>query len=249
MILWLLLFVHNTLADEIALERYCFESSMKMERVYQQVKPILLPSDKVMITPPCLAISMAPRRRELIQQYIVNLDPKVSVSFSSAEIKRDPCLLKVEKTHTLKKDSTELKVNETPELVATTTAAQGNETYQINTLKEFELSLNQDVVKGECRFITVDRYEISLEIRKDPKPLLPPTSPGTVVVVSPGQVPPHQETSKLQTTIQLTRGQKIELGGVLKDLKDRSRIVDASLGIEHQHNVGSTQERVFLSLE
>lgn len=209
-----------------------------MIKVNSGLKVILIPSDSVQTSDNCLIISMKPHRRELIQSYIRHLAPTASVSFSSAEIRRDPCRLKIEKV--ADKGHAELRgsVSKFPHVTIQNQREQGTSISSIQTLDSFELTVNQDVVKGNCRFITPERYEVSLEVRKGPKPQ-----------ISPWIRKEDEETSLLQTTLQLTKGSRVEVSSVIKELKDKNGRVEISKGAVLKKDSEKQTEKVFLSLD
>jgi hypothetical protein len=246
--MWPLLFSAVLFAQEMESEKYCFSSIPKREKIQRELKGILLPVDQVTVSDSCLLISMKPHRRELIQNYIRTQDPNVSVSFSSAEIKREPCRLKVEKI----KHSNESHISVTGEQniidpLVTQKKAEASETMQVQTLKNFELQYLQEVIKGECRFITPERYEVTINVRKDPKPYLPPLPSGSIVnITSP---PPDQETSALTTTVQLTRGSRIEIGSVVKELRAKNHEIKSNPKVDYEDRSNSTVEEIYLSID
>ena len=85
-------------------------------------------------------------------------------------------------------------------------------------------------------------------MRKNLKPSVPVTLP-TNTFAAASKSPPDQETSVLQTQLQLNRGEKIDLGGVIKktNAKDSSVNIKPELNIETRDQ--DSTERVFLSLQ
>lgn len=251
MILWLVLYTLIAAAqEEPAIEEYCFSSVGRMKEVSQKLKFILVPVDKTQEDKNCFTVSTPPHRRELIQNYIRRLEPAVQIGFSSAEVRRNPCHIKVEKIKTKHKQSTggSLSTELVPSIATDQSNHESKDVTTIQTLKEFELTVNQDVVKGECRAINETRYEISLEVRKDAIPLLPTVPPGTIVVLPNAHVPKVQETSRLQTTLQLNSGERLEIGSVVKSLKDNAASLDINSGVALEKTDGQQQEKVFLSI-
>jgi hypothetical protein len=251
MLLWLLLYTQVLLAQDQSVEEYCFSSIPKMKEVSARLKFILVPVDKTQEDKNCFTVITPRHRRELIQQYVKRLEPSVNVGFSSAEIKTEPCRIKVEKIRLNSKQG--VNAGLFPEQPISLQADQSSESAKdvttIQTIKEFELTVNQDVVKGECRVINSIRYEISLEIRRDPQPLTPPVPTGTTVPSMETQKIKTQETSSLQTTIQLNAGETIEMGSVVKNLKDQATKIDIQSGASaNQMNV-LQNEKIFLSID
>jgi hypothetical protein len=251
MIIWLLFLSLTTVAQDNAIEEYCFSSPGKMEQVLNKTRFILVPADKIQTDRSCFTVNTPSHRRELIQNYVKRIDSNVSISFSSAELRREHCRIKVEKIKNLKRDTTsgELNTNQTFGASAEQQRGETKDVASIQTMKEFELTVNQDSILGECRAITPDRYEITIQVKKEARPLLPPVPPGTVVIVPDAKIPPPQETSNLTTTVQLNRGQKLELSGVLKDLKNSAQKADLNSGVGLENTEGAETEKVFLLIE
>jgi hypothetical protein len=250
MFLWLLLYTQFALAQDPAIEEYCFSSVGKMKEVSARLKFILVPADKTQEERNCFTVSTPPHRRELIQNYVRRLDSTVQIGFSSADIRKEPCYIKVEKIKTKIKEATGGSVSTALKPTAETNqiTGEGKDVSTIQTIKEFELTVNQDVIKGECRAINPTRYEISIEVRKDAKPLIPSLPPGSIVVVPDAQIPKDQETSMLQTTLQLNIGQRLEIGSLVKNLKDEARKIDLNSGVAIENTDGTQHEKVFLSI-
>lgn len=217
----------------------------------EKTRFILVPADKIQSDRACFTVSTSSHRRELIQNYVRRLDSGVAISFSSAEIKREPCRLRVEKIKTIQREALNgsIGTNQRIDIGQDQIVREQKDVSSIQTLKEFELSVNQDRILGECRSITPDRYEVTLQVLKEAKPLLPPLPPGSVVVVPDAQIPPPQDTSSLTTTLQLNRGQRLEVGDVIKDLKSKTQDLSLKEGASANITDGTEQEKIFLSLE
>jgi hypothetical protein len=243
MLLWLIFLTLSSYSQTI--EKFCFRSESKKSSVIKSLTPLLLPADNISQEDKCFSLSTVSHRRELLQRYILNQDPTARISFSSEEIRKDPCQLKVEKIKVLSAKNTQASLNGAQ---ATETKSQGKETSRIQTLGEFALGLNQNVIEGHCRYITPSRYEIKLNVRKDPKPLYPPASPGVIIIIN-GAPPPPQETSNLQTTVQLQRGERIHIGSVVQDQKEDKKQIDIKPKIEIGKSQTKGSEEIYLSID
>ncbi|MFP5386114.1 MAG: hypothetical protein ACLGHN_08555 [Bacteriovoracia bacterium] len=238
------LFLH---AEDMSSEKYCFSVPAKV--AVRKFEGIQLPSDVVTEDGNCLIIQMEPHRRELIQRYILSSVPGANIAFSSADIRREPCRLKVEKVKSLNSQKRsagiiqyQVGANQNDSKEA------GKDTMQIETLGEFQFAVDQDEILGKCRYINPKRYEITLEVKKNLKPVTPVNlPPGTVVVVN--QPPPDQQTMSLKTELQLNLGDRIEIGQLVRELKDKGHTItiNPSATIETKDQSGS--EKVFLSLQ
>lgn len=235
--------------DDMASERYCFSSTARAQVAKQKVEMIAVPSDVVNLDEQCLVVQMRPHRRELIQRYIVSTFPEANVSFSSAEVKRDPCRLKVEKEKMRTTDDLNIEFGKQQgQVIKVESKAQGNEVMEIETIKDFELTVDQDQIKGTCRAITPLRYSIEIEIRKNPKPIIPVgLPPGSIVIVN--QPPPAQETSVIKTEVQLERGERLNVGEIVKQLKDKDHTLDIKPNVSVGDGQQNITEKVFLSIQ
>lgn len=253
MILWLVLysFVSWSQSSDPTIEEYCFGSTSRMKEVSSRLKFILVPADKVEEAGQCLTIATPPHRRELIQNYVRKLEPEVKIGFSSVEIKREPCHIRVEKNKSNNKVITDGSVSSAliPSIEATQATQNRNDVTTIQTLKDFELIVNQDTIKGQCRTINPNLYEITIEVKKEAIPLTPPVQPGTVVIINQPHPIPIQETSSLTTTLRLNRGEKMELGGVVSQLKNQGKKIDAHSGAGLEISNSQLSEKIYLSID
>lgn len=245
----LLLFPLFVFAEDMASEKYCFSSLSGAQLAQKKFSAIQVNSDVATIDDNCLVVQMRPHRRELIQRYILSSAPGATVVYSSAEVRSETCKLKVEKIKNEQSDNLNVDVSkQIARADKTEFKGTASEVMQIDTLNEFRLSYNEDEILGNCRYITPDRYEIKIEVRKNPKPVVPVNlPPGTVVVMN--TPPPDQKTMALQTELQLTRGERIEVGDLIRKINDKeeSISVSPSLTIKKVHQNAS--EKVFLSLQ
>jgi hypothetical protein len=242
----LLLISWNLWASDPSIEKYCFSdlSSLQAEAKFDVIR---VQSDKVIKEDHCLVIHMSDHRRELIQKYLLSLSG-ASLAFSSANIKREPCKLRVEKIRKKGLQKTEASVNDGLSVSSTQTNSESTETLMIETLKEFALSVDQDDIDGECRFVNENRYELKIEVKKNARPLAPVQLPaGNIIVVN--QAPPPQETMLLKTQIQISRGERIEIGNIVRKLKNDGNKVDIKPELNLEKLAGQDQESVFLSLQ
>lgn len=248
MFIILLITLSAAFAEDYSVEKYCFSSSQRSSGVLKKIGPILLPTDSVTTDENCLVIKMQSHRRELIQRFVSSIEPEVKIQFSSDDIRREPCLLTLEKIKEKNQKLVQVNVGEIRSADASDSVSVEKETVHIQTLKNFEFSINQDQVKGSCRYINSNRYEISLEVIRKPKQIIPEElPPGSVVFIN--NSPQNERTMGLQTQIQLNRDQKIELGGIIKDLENKKGKVDLSPSANAHLNQESGSERVYLSLQ
>jgi hypothetical protein len=233
---------------ERVIETYCFPSEASRVRVEKKLTGILLPSDKLASDKSCITVQMRPHRRELIQNFASSLDPDMAVTFSSAEIKRESCALQVEKIRALNIQNSNIEISKLPGATEGQRTESSKDVMQIETLDKFSFTVSQDAIEGNCRYINKDLYEITISARRDPKPVVPPNlPPGTIVVVA--TPPPDQKTLNISTNIQLTRGSRIEIGRLVRDLRKKDHDVSIKPEAQIESSEQKEEEKVFLSLQ
>lgn len=252
MIITLLFFIGFSYAqDDYSAEKYCFSGAQEASVIERKFEGFKVPSDSVVRDNDCLMIQMRPHRRELIQRFMLGLSPNTKISFSSEEVRRDPCELKIEKVKVKAAEKAQVGLDGLP-VIASANSSDSNststETMHIQTLKEFALTVDQDEIKGQCKYINPTRYEISLEVSKKLKPLVPAElPPGSIVVVN--RPPPDQETMYLRTQLQIQKGDRIEIGEIVRNLRDKERSVSINPSLKIETSQQSATEKVFLSLQ
>lgn len=244
----LLLFSFIVLGNEQSVEKYCAVTSTESEFILRDLTPLLLPSEEITKQENCLILKLKAHRRSFIESYVIKNYPNIQISFSSAEIKRETCFLKVEKIKRKNSDSLDLASTSGISVSSNVGQLSEKETISIQTINDFELSADQKQIKGNCRYITKNLYEIKISVHQNPKPITPPNLPqGTIVIIN--TPPPQQETSSLSTVIQLNRGQRIELGSFLKKLNNTSHEISIKPNLQVDRSENISEEQVFLSLE
>jgi hypothetical protein len=233
--MWILLLFSylSSFADEPSSEKYCFPNTISSEVAQKKFSAIQVPSDVVTLEPSCLIIQMSPHRRELIQRYMLSSIPGSFVSFSSENFKKEPCKLVIEKIKTTQSNATTAQYDQNFSVVNNSHAHESKETTEVITLNDFTMTVNQDEIQGSCKFISAKRYEITLSMRKYPS-----SDPQKT-----------QEGSALQTQVQLSHGEKIEVSKILRKLNDKDHVViiNPSLILETRNHESS--EIVFLRIQ
>jgi hypothetical protein len=238
MILLILLSLSPIFADEEAIEKYCFEAHSRTELALREIKTISVPSDRIEKTNNCLIITMRPHRRELIQKFLYSSFPDMRVDFSSASLDRKPCDLKLEKLTTKESNSSEIKIPSDNVLEASTTSANQKETMQIKTQNEFEVVLDETKILGECKYITSSRYEIKLSVLREKKEFVSPTN-----------IPKDSSSLTLKTELQLTKGERIEIGQVLQQKETENKSINLPTDLGASQNSRSFSQKVYLSID
>lgn len=234
--------------DDLAVETYCFPSGKARLRVEKKLSSVLVSSDKMESENDCLTVQMKPHRRELLQNFARNLDREMAVKFSSAELRRDPCRLLVEKIRLRKTSTNDLQVSKIPAAAQTQSEEASRDLMQVLTLEDFSLTVGPDSITGKCRYVTADSYEIQIIAIRDPKPIAPPNlAPGTLVAVQ--NRPEDQKTVSVSTSLRLSRGERVEIGGIVKQIWKKNQAIDLRPEVSVEMVEGSEEEKVFFSIQ
>jgi len=238
MILLILLILGPIFADEEAIEKYCFETNSRTELAQREIKTIAVPSDRIEKINNCLVITMRPHRRELIQKFLYSSFPDMRVDFSSLSLDRKPCDLKLEKYSAMESNANEVKIPSEKVLESSSSRSSQKETMQIKTQNEFEVVLDETKILGECKYITSSRYEIKLSVTREKKEYVSPTS-----------IPKDSSSLTLKTELQLTKGERIEIGQVLQQKETENKSINVPIDLGTSQNSKSFSQKVYLSIE
>ena len=121
------------------------------------------------------------------------------------------------------------------------------EIFLIETLREFELRIDQESIQGICQYIKPERYEITLKLKRALKPLVnnaPSSSISTVTTP-----PVDQETFELVTTLQLQRGEKMNIGEVIQKTKNKNRDLNLNPSLKAKSEDYELKEAAYLSIQ
>ncbi len=234
--------------EEKASERYCFSSEGQRTSARLRFKGIQVPSDVLTEDSTCLTIQMSEHRRELVQRYLLSQFPDLKIEFSSATARREACRLKVEKIEASASSGQGAEVSSGVSVWGQSKDAQGKTNFQIQTTRDFELRSGQDLITGACRYLTPDRYEITLTLKRTlPERVPTDLPPGSIVILK--EAPKDEKLLDLSTQLTLSRGERIEIGKIIRDLKEKDRTVEGTPRAELENKTGAGVETMYLSLE
>lgn len=244
--LWIIfLFVTNFLfAQETVIETYCFSTTAQASKAQQSARYLMTAADQIETRGSCFSLFTTNTRRELIQKYLLNSYPDMRIEFSSVERSaKEMCDLLVEKTKS--ENSSNYSLNRIGQELSS-----GKEVTQLKSMSgaPFELRVDQQKIKGTCRYISPTRYEIEFTMEFIPRPIIPPTPPGTIVLINNPPAPQSQKGTNLSTTVQISQGERIEIGSIVKDLTDKGHAVSLIPSIEVKINEGRSLEKIYLML-
>lgn len=251
-LLFISLITFQALADNISIETYCFPSANESQKAQESAKYLLLPQDKIEVKGECFSVFASETRRELTQKYLLSSYPRMKVSFSSAErLMNEVCDLQVEKTKMGKKANHHIQIGNSGLAGSQHSTESLQEKSYIKAMSghPFELLVDQHKMAGKCRYITSDRYEIEFSMQFIPKPIISGLPEGATVIVTNPPLPQDQTGTSLSTTVQLMRGQMIEVGSIAKKLNDQGSSISLipQFGLEKTEH--DSQEKIYLMIK
>lgn len=237
-------------AQDIQVETYCFSSVTESLKAQSSARYLMTSQDKIEDKNECFSLFTSNTRRELIQKYLLQNYPNMKVSFSSEERSAaETCHIQVERIKNSNTERSSFSLKKAPGIEKTN--SQGKETSQIKVLSgaPFELRVDQQKIEGECLYITPNRYEITFSMKFIPRPLLPPVPEGVTVVIQNPPPPETQTGTNLSTSVQLLKGQRIEMASIVKDLNDKAQSASLVPEFRYEKSEGVQEEKIYLGLE
>jgi len=252
-ILVLILFITtHTYAQNIVVENYCFSSTAESLKAQASSKYLMLPADSIEAKGECFSLFTTETRRELIQRYLRNNYPQLTVTFSSAERSADEmCSLKVEKIKNSNSTQTNAQVKTFGSVNVGNSSSSGKEVSQIKVMSgsSFELQVDTQKISGKCRFINSSRFEIEFSMLFIPKPITPPVPDGVIVVLENPPLPEVQQGTSLSTTVQIGKGDRLEIGSIVKDLNEKGVQASLTPQLSYEKTEGQSTEKIYLLVD
>lgn len=220
------IFLFFILSNALALElrQYCFEKSVSLDRVKIYLSQITLEKDIITLNRSrhCISIGVEESRAELFQKYL-SMNYKFKESGNSA-IRSRECLFEVETVNSSHATTSKAKFGQKIHLGSAKSDSEGRSTSMIRVMerKLAQLFVNDTLVTISCSIRgKVTAVEVSLGDKK----------------------------TSLSTSIELTRGQRVDLASVVTDLSNKTSDISSSTGVQYSKTSGSKKSNVFLILK
>ena len=226
------------------IDTYCFNTPAESVQAQNSIRNLLLAGDTIDSQDECFMLTIAESRRELIMKYLRNSQPSMKLGSPVLQNRAvEMCSLKVEKVKTYNAVQTQAQaqINSIPTATIGNTSSKSTETSQIKTLANtpFDMQIDQNKIQGKCKFRSSTRYEIEFSMIFVPKPIIQG-------VVTP---PEPQQGTSLSTVVLLNQGEKLEIGGVVKDLTEKASKADLLPQFSYDETQGQSQEKIYLTID
>lgn len=224
LLLFLILFICSSRLAALELRQYCFQKGTSLDQVKTYLAQIALSSDIININRSrhCINVGVDHSRVELFQKFLA-MNYKFSINGDTSVQKRE-CLFEVETLSNSDKEKSDISVGNHISIGKRESSKEGRSTSMIRAMEQ---RLAQLYVDGTL-------VSLSCDIR------------GKVTEVS---VNLGTKKTSLVTTVQMTKGQRIELSSIVKDLKNKTSGVSLSGGIQHSNTTGQEKQKTYLYLK
>ena len=169
MLIWPLFLFITVWAESELWDEYCFSNPLKMQRIKDEIKFIIISTDQFQHKNNCFLIKTLPHRRELIQESIKIRDPNVSIKYSSENSINQPCEIMLEKIKTISNNQAKAveRLPSSSDAEKQDIRKEFKEIFSIHTKKDFEFTFNENQIKGQCRAKSSNIYIIEFEMKNN----------------------------------------------------------------------------------
>lgn len=226
--------------------RFCFKSEGLRRAAMSELPTFLLKGEEILNTSVnyCNDIISTKKRVDFLSQFI---GTRYGGFTEVVNKEGKTCRLVIHKVGTENKKTRKFKFNKKPGAREETSTKTINErsSLVLTSGKKGSLTFDQQKLEVKCVLIGQSNYDLEFSMTYIPKTTSALTSNGELVKVSDGK---PSNTTEITTSVQLTKGQKLDIGGVVKDLNDKSRTLSLT-GIDYSKTTGQAQTKIYLSIE
>ncbi|MCK5074401.1 MAG: hypothetical protein KAQ98_13305 [Bacteriovoracaceae bacterium] len=218
-------------ADE--LYGFCFGDNVSLQSVRLSMDPILLSRDKIFFRKSmnCIEVKLSKARKDLFEKYI---SKKFTISKIYSETAREEIFTETIKNCRIliikkkKVSSKEFKAGVGKRTRLSQKEIKRNEVGRTELLLGEgligKIEVGGDFVEVECKSRANDNYVVQVHMKKENK----------------SNDSSSSSSGSLSTTIQIKRGEKINIGSIVENLKNRDRKISVDEGVNYSRIKGET---------
>jgi hypothetical protein len=215
----------------LALRGLCFDRNTNLNKVKNYVSQIIAPGDKVLINSSkhCIELVVDEKRVELFEKFI-SMNYRVTSRYGGeANFSKKECLFEVENIKKKNSEGSSIHLSNSSHArsLNSDSLSTSKSTLRVMERKLAQLLVNNNLITISCKIRgRVTQVDISLGSKK----------------------------SNLITSIEMSKGQRINLASIVKDLSDKNRGIKVSTGtnsygVEYGKSSGTEKEDFFLTLK
>ncbi|MBI2519351.1 MAG: hypothetical protein HYV97_02995 [Bdellovibrio sp.] len=219
-------------AQDKSIYGYCFTDAVSLSELRRYLQPISLPSDQLDMMGPCLEALLSDARSTLYESYLqkryrLNRTYKGNQMAPNTELvgtTEGNCRLELLKKRSKIRKTDEFSLGKKGKIKRSEEDLSGDLRSQLLLRKGYpgSLKLDQEEVFVTCQGGHNDNYIL------------------TVTLKSPD--------SGISTALNLSKGQLINIGSVVKDLSGKNRTLSINSGIDYSKTTGHDDYEYFLSI-
>jgi hypothetical protein len=233
-----------------SLERLCFNSPNEAQRAIPILNVVLI-KEQDAIDPEgrCLNVTVDTARLEIFQRWVKTRLPEAYYHFSTSSAPVDMCDIVVIKQTQKTQQNQNANVN-TKSFGAVITEGESNGTEEsfikVSSGKSAELRVDREDLTLTCVKQSYSRYLITVALKFIPL-TPPPVPPGSVIVVQ--SPPPDQSGTSISTEVEVSAGQEVNIGQIVRDLKSKQSQVNLPESAEISQKAGIDQTQWYLKIK
>lgn len=220
-------------AEARSLTGYCFESNVSLKAVKRHVAPILARKDKVFERPSmnCIEVTISNSRKDLFETWIYKKYKPLRIYTTDGTVEKNQamgqmpmCRMTVEKVSKGNSTIDEASVGSKNRLKRTENKSQGvsRSSLVLTSGVAGRIRMNNQEVFVTCH-VFGSRYRVELSL--------------------------DTQNSGLSTSVNASKGSRINIGEIVENLNDRSRKIDINKGVGYQKGKGQTASTYFLIIQ
>jgi hypothetical protein len=232
-LLFFLLFCASTTLEAKSLKGYCFESNVSLKAVRSHLSAILSPRDEVFERPSmnCIEVTISSTREELFETWIYKRFKPIRIYRTDGVVENNQtmgqmpmCRMTVERVSRSDSSIDDVSVGSHNKLKNTRSKSNGvsQSSLLLTSGVRGRLRMDDQEVFVTCHvFGTNYRVELSLD----------------------------SSNSSLSTSVNTTKGSRLNIGQMVEDLNNRSRNIDIKKGVNYQKQKGRAVSDYFLIIQ
>ena len=228
------------------IQAYCFKKVTDVNSVKSHLSSLLAPKDKVNVVSNCLHVTTEPIRINLyrkiismkykvISDYQINDDGTVTQSFPSSS---EMCRIETLKIIHSKDKRNDVQVGRQNKL--SQTDGKGEEVIKGSMMLTVGLpsvlNVDQENIELTCSRLANNNYQLRFRLSS------------TIQRDFQGRIIGKNSSSSIDSTVNVTKGQKINVGSIVKDLKNKNKNVSINNGLKLSKTKGKKTIDYYLTI-
>jgi hypothetical protein len=240
----LIMLITNLYSQELI--RFCFKKPTAMKQSKAETKQFLLGEEKILgVNSQCYDILVhTSSRTDFLKDFISMRHGGIYKTASSSRTSKS-CDINVEKvTQTSGKSREAVVKRRNLKFQDTTTKGSSTETsfLKVSSGKSASLTINDQTINLTCTYISENSYRLKFSLAKTTVQF------GTIIINGrPLSYPASSQSEGISTTLELSRGQRIQIGSSSKNKNNKGKSVGIG-GIDYNKSRSIGNSNYYLSI-